>query len=446
MILKSIESFLKQHIQQGQTYLLGYSGGVDSNALLHALLYYKDKISFHLEVVHVDHQWRASSTKEAHVLKEYVENLRLVFHLETIPKDLKNTGNIEESYRKERLKIFSRLSEKLEAKGIFLGHHRDDQAETVFKRIFEGASLSKIRGLTPIVSNENLVLIRPLLNYSKKQLHLFAQKHPCPFIHDETNEDEHYLRARQRKTIFPMIEGFFGKGSVHNLCRLSESLESYKSYMDEQIRPYKETLKESSLGVKLDLESCKGIKDYELAYLIRSLFERYKVSAPSSYIEDILQHLKQGSSNIEFRVGDFHVYIDRMRAFFVPFSIPSFDEEINVDKIPFTFENKSICWTLEEGSFDSQSSQDLWEGESLFVVKNKPFTLKKALLPEKVAGRTLRRAYLEEKVPAFLKDKFPGVYEQGVLCHHPLIKRKVLDQEGVVVKLRLEVRESIKVE
>ena len=128
--------------------------------------------------------------------------LKLPFHLKTLnPQTL--VGNLEAACRNERLKFFKELSKQHGYQAVILAHHADDQAETVLKRVFEGADLTCMGGLKEKSEINGLSVWRPLLNVSKNDVLIWLQQHGHVAITDKTNLDPKYLRGRCRIQIIP---------------------------------------------------------------------------------------------------------------------------------------------------------------------------------------------------------------------------------------------------
>ena len=168
--------------------LLGYSGGPDSKALLYALLDCKAPI----HIAHVDHGWRESSRKEALELKAEAESLNLPFH--TIRLESCETRNLEAHARDQRLAFFQSLFEKIPFQALLLAHQRDDLAETALKRIFEGAHLPFLGGMSSISQYEGMPIWRPLLATPRDEILRFLNERKLRAIDDPTNRDPKFLR------------------------------------------------------------------------------------------------------------------------------------------------------------------------------------------------------------------------------------------------------------
>lgn len=221
--LSELKHFLSRHWKAGSPVLLACSGGPDSKALLYLLLEAQTFFDLEIQVAHIDHGWRDESAEEAQKLKAEVEGLGLVFHLRTLT-DLPMKEVAARDGRYEKLK---QIADEIGAQSIMLAHQMEDQAETVLKRIFEGAALSSCGGMKEVSMN----LWRPLLNVSKKELVQWLEKRGISYFTDSTNLDPKYLRGRLRSSILPQLEEAFGKSIVKNLCLLGERAQKLEAHL-----------------------------------------------------------------------------------------------------------------------------------------------------------------------------------------------------------------------
>jgi tRNA(Ile)-lysidine synthase len=205
--------------------LLGYSGGPDSKALLYALL--ECDVKPHL--AHVDHGWREESEEEAEMLRKEAVELGCPF----FSVRLNNVEKSEDAARRARLSYFFSHFAPYEA--LLLAHQADDLAETVLKRILEGAHLPNLGGMQPVSSQHELTIWRPLLYVRRSEIIEFLEERGLHPLLDSSNLDTAYLRARMRLEIFPFLNEKFGKETTENLALLSERATELKDYLDRQI-------------------------------------------------------------------------------------------------------------------------------------------------------------------------------------------------------------------
>lgn len=176
--------------------LVGYSGGLDSAVLLHATRVIWPELP--LLALHVNHGLQPKSRD----WEDHCADVCTKLNVELITCQLKldAKGNLEATARTARYKFFS---DQLEHRGVLLlAHHRNDQAETVLLRLFQG------RGLIAMPRERALgsgVLLRPFLELPREVLEEYAHSHNLSWVEDPSNRDtsldRNYLRAR----VFPVI-------------------------------------------------------------------------------------------------------------------------------------------------------------------------------------------------------------------------------------------------
>lgn len=282
--------FLNLYCIEKPPMLLALSGGSDSLALFHLLV----EERYRFEVAHIDHGWRKESREEASYLAALCQKYAIPFHLKRLvpPKEEKN---LEDQAREERLAFFKTLSEKEVLKGVFLGHHADDQAETVLKRVFEGASLPKLRGLLPKMEVEGLTLYRPFLKVKKSVIKQWLETRRIAYFTDPTNADCRFLRSRLREEIIPSLSATFGKEIGLNLCRLGETAAELGDFLEEVITPYRKKIVRNEKGATLDFATVPTPSPFLWKCLIREFCTSCGLSVNHSLLETILFHLQQGS-------------------------------------------------------------------------------------------------------------------------------------------------------
>lgn len=231
MVLKqTVDRFLKLHHTADAPLLLALSGGPDSMALYHVLM----ALNIEFAVAHVDHGWRKTSAAEAAELQRTV---KVPFHLKTLDPQTIN-GNLEDQCRRLRLQFFKSLVQKNGYRAVLMGHHADDQAETVLKRLFEGGAFAQLGGMEEAALFEGMWVWRPFLSIPKRSIMAYCAENGLDTVDDCTNYDERYLRARMRKTLMPSLNEAFGKEIVKPLARLSSQAAELKDYLDEKCEQF----------------------------------------------------------------------------------------------------------------------------------------------------------------------------------------------------------------
>ncbi len=194
------------------------------------LLECKQQYPFTLHLAHVNHNWRKESSDEARFLAEEAQTMGLSFHCKECDPSKISRVNLEAQGRELRIQFFSELYGHLGCSALFLGHQADDQAETVAKRVFEGASLLRLGGLVEESEIQGMRVCRPLLSVRKKALIAYLETKGISYFEDRTNHDPRFLRARTREQLFPFLSEWLGKECRQNLVHLAKGAQELRSY------------------------------------------------------------------------------------------------------------------------------------------------------------------------------------------------------------------------
>lgn len=274
-----VKDFLETAWDGTSPLLVAYSGGPDSKALLYAAI---DWGKAPIHVAHADHGWRKESGEEANLLRVEVDALGLPFHsIRLAPSHSENEA------RDLRYRYFRELRKALPYQAILLGHQADDLAETVLKRVFEGAHLTSLSGMRPIFSLEDLVLWRPLLSVSRAVIEEWLKERGLDCFRDSTNDDPRYLRARMRSELLPFLNEKFGKNISENLRVLSERSFELQQYFQEQNRG---VAVENELGFWVEGASLPRIR---LRALLQECLKKEKIILTRSILEGFLDWIEQ---------------------------------------------------------------------------------------------------------------------------------------------------------
>lgn len=179
-------------IQSGESVLLAVSGGLDSMVLLDLAI----KSELQIVVAHVNYNMRGQESLDDEKL---VENFCAQHHIDFISKSVKIAPDeIKDGFQSEARKVrynwFNDLCQERHLNFILTAHHLNDRIETFFINLIRGAGL---KGLKSIPNQKNKVR-RPLLNFEKTELEVYANKHQVPWRFDKSNASNDYLRNKIR--------------------------------------------------------------------------------------------------------------------------------------------------------------------------------------------------------------------------------------------------------
>ncbi len=210
--------------------LLGLSGGPDSICLFELLK--ELRMNFH--IAHIDHALQPSSLGVKQRLEKMAKELSIPFHSITLSID-PSTKNLEEVLRNERIKFFTSLIKEHQLDVLVLGHQKDEKAETMIKRFFEGGNLFNVSGIEEDAHYEGMRVFRPLLGTTKKEIVTFLEEKGVSYYIDPTNHTEMNLRGKMRVSLIPALEKSFGKSIVSSICDLGEQVDECGAFLEREI-------------------------------------------------------------------------------------------------------------------------------------------------------------------------------------------------------------------
>ncbi|MDX8398319.1 MAG: tRNA lysidine(34) synthetase TilS [Mariprofundaceae bacterium] len=183
---------------------VAWSGGIDSTALLLAL----HSLSIPVQAWHIDHGWHRQSADDALRLQTQAELWGLPFFSKRLPQAPQS--NREAEARHGRYAALAELASEHCIQTVLLGHHADDQAETVFMRMLQGSGVMGCCGMQAELYRHGLLIQRPLLHVRRAALKAALQQASVPYLEDQSNMDTTLWRNRLRLQMFPRMqtEGF----------------------------------------------------------------------------------------------------------------------------------------------------------------------------------------------------------------------------------------------
>jgi tRNA(Ile)-lysidine synthase len=224
-----------QMITPGEVVLAGVSGGPDSVALLHILHRLQKEYRFVLHAGHLNHMFRG---EEAEADVRLVEDLAgawgipLLSERIDVPQYLKKSRlSPQEGAREVRYGFFARAARKVGASRVALGHHADDQAETVLLNLIRGAGLAGLAGIPPVREG---MYIRPLMGARRAQIEEYCRLFGLPYRVDSSNLKAVYLRNRVRLELIPLLEEKYNPAVVKALNRLAQIARDEDRYLEER--------------------------------------------------------------------------------------------------------------------------------------------------------------------------------------------------------------------
>ncbi len=267
--MNEIEKYLIQKIKPDDYCVLALSGGPDSMCLLTLLM----KVTSNIICVHINHNTRDNNEKEYLFVKDYLSKKHI--KLEYVKIDKYQKGKFtEEEARNIRYAKFKEIAHKYNAKFLLTAHHGDDLTETIIMRLLRGSSLEGYAGIKKETIWDNIVVLRPLISKKKKEIYEYLHSNNIPYVEDETNQSDSFLRNRIRHHILPLLEQENPKYPL-KMLEFSERLQEKKQVIDDFIEK-----------IKLEIEIDKKIDCQKFSMLSESIQKTYA----EYYLKSIYQN------------------------------------------------------------------------------------------------------------------------------------------------------------
>jgi tRNA(Ile)-lysidine synthase len=265
----AVRPFL-ENLTAGDCALVAVSGGADSLALAYALIKEAPDLAINLIAVTIDHQLQSGSADQA--AKVQAELKAMGYQEVIIEKvSVKEKSGLEADARTARYAALDAIAHAYGATQVFLGHTRDDQAETVLLGLARGSGTRSLAGMAVV----NGKYARPFLQLTREQTVKACQEAKLNPWSDPHNENAKFSRVRVRNSVLPVMESEIGPGIAAALARSAAILRDDADALDEMAQ---------AVISRVDLKDLDCAALAELPRAIRSRILRaaiYGAGAPS---------------------------------------------------------------------------------------------------------------------------------------------------------------------
>ncbi|MGE8534204.1 MAG: tRNA lysidine(34) synthetase TilS [Chryseobacterium sp.] len=307
-------SFISQlknlvHEPENHTYLLAVSGGADSIVLASLFRDFGNKnqdSEFQFHVAHINYKLRGNdSDLDQKTVQDFCEKNHIKFHLyEVSEKDRKPENSIQLWARELRYTFFKEIQEKEKLEFLVTAHHLNDQLETFIINLSKAAG---INGLSGIPSNDNYIL-RPLLNFSKKEIYQFAEENTIEFREDLSNKKNDYLRNKIRNEIVPMLMET-NDHFLENFKKSSLYLNQTKDFVQKQIQEIENRLTVFNQNNKI---LSKEKLDQESDFVKFEILKKYGFNQ-----EEEIPKIFKAENNSSFFSKEYQLIVNRDELIFI---------------------------------------------------------------------------------------------------------------------------------
>ena len=224
-VRNAVRAWLENY-EAGDTILVAVSGGADSLALAHALSVESKEFVISVIGVTIDHQLQEQSGAQAEKVKSQLKEFGVDCIIKRVTVNIKD--GLEASARTARYEALQEMAKEKNAVAVFLGHTRDDQAETVLLGLARGSGTRSLSGM----AHHNGLYVRPLLEITRFQNEQYCEELKLQYWNDPHNQNPEFSRVRVRNDALPALEKSIGPGIAEALARSAHLLRDDADALD----------------------------------------------------------------------------------------------------------------------------------------------------------------------------------------------------------------------
>ena len=292
-IYNQFKVVINSHTNKSKKIAVALSGGPDSLALVYLAKCFSIEEKIEIYFFIVDHKLRKESSKEAKKVQILLKNFDIDCQI-LVRKNKKPTSNVQSIARKIRYNLIINACKKNKINHLLLGHHIDDLYENFLIRLLRGSGLKGLTSFDEIsrMANKKISILRPLIDYEKKELIYISEKIFKFYVKDPSNENLIFQRTRVRKLISDLKkEGFDKKKLNLTLKNLKSSSDTIDFYVKKNIISNSTHIKNKNTYIlnQKFFEQSREVIFRSLSTILRSISKRYYPPRGKSILNIILK-------------------------------------------------------------------------------------------------------------------------------------------------------------
>ncbi|PWB46301.1 MAG: tRNA lysidine(34) synthetase TilS [Candidatus Methylomirabilota bacterium] len=262
-LLHKVQETIDRHrmVTVGERIVIAVSGGIDSMVMLHLLMRLRERYAVVLHVAHLDHDLRgAESAAAADFVRNYCETHQIPATMTRADGRMlrdRRFDSLQAAARTLRYRFLEEVGDRQRAARIALGHHRDDQAETVLMNLLRGSGVRGLGGIPPVRGR----IVRPLIDCEREEIEQYARKERIPYVEDSSNRSLAYRRNRIRLGLLPELAKRYNPRIMYALANAATIFEAEDALLNEMVEKefHALVISQSSQEVALSIPSMAGL-------------------------------------------------------------------------------------------------------------------------------------------------------------------------------------------
>lgn len=445
-MIEKVNRFIEKHelILKDSTIIVGVSGGPDSLALLHYLLHHQKEST--IIAAHVDHMFRGKESEEDLLyVKGFCDRYQIPF--ESIQFDVtsykKQHGlSSQVAAREVRYQFFDKVMKKHQADYLALGHHGDDQIETILMRLVRGSKGIGYAGMQIQRPFSCGRIIRPFLAVTKAEIEAYCKEYNLMPRLDPSNEKDDYTRNRFRHYVLPFLKQ--ENPAVHaHFLQFNQHLTEDNQVLDELTIEKMNTVMKRNERNEIEIEipsfltMPKSLQRRGIQLILNYLYRELPPTLSAVHIDNLLTFLASDhpSGELHFPSGLRIVKsYDSCTYTYTDYKVKSSPYCVRIDT--------PGLYKLEDGS---ELKSEVWESYPVDVVGNDCFIIDPTIIHLPIYVRTrkpgdkmtlkgmngskkVKDIFIDGKIPLHCRDLWPIVQDDhGEILWLPGLKKSAYE-------------------
>lgn len=227
---------------------------------------------------HVDHGLSPNAGAWSRFCSDVCAVKGIAFAMRTVQVTRGARIGIEAAARTARYDALAALARERDVAAVLLGHHADDQAETLLLQLLRGAGPRGLAAMPAVRVERGVRWLRPFLELPRTTLDAYVKQHALSHVEDESNAHAGYRRNALRASVIPALRAIF-PGYPHTLGRAAQHQAEAAGLLDALAEV---DARSAFDGATLDGAALRTLDAPRARNLLRWFLRRHGLGAPSS--------------------------------------------------------------------------------------------------------------------------------------------------------------------
>ena len=262
---------------------VAYSGGADSTALLLAAA---QRWPGQVQAFHVHHGLQAASNDFVRVCQSVCAGLAVALHVVHVDAGHAPGQSPEDAARRARYSALATAAANHGMRAVLLGHHADDQVETMLLALSRGAGLPGLSAMPAQFERGGMAFYRPLLHLPAAPLRNWLVQEHIAFVDDPTNHDERFPRNRIRARLLPAL------GQAFPQFRLTFARSARHAVQAQSVLVEVAAQDLAAVGEPPAIKALQALSGPRQANVLRHWLVRQEATPSAAQLDELLHQLE----------------------------------------------------------------------------------------------------------------------------------------------------------